>query len=82
MAEQVSSKTEVAAPRRSVVRAMFTQAELEKFESFNRRTGAVHTAREILLAASDIAAQLGDEQTAAALEELIDHDRARELYPL
>lgn len=67
---------------RHVVRAMFTQAELEKFEQFKARSGAVHTAREILLAASDIAAQLGDERTAKALEDLIDHERSTELYPL
>lgn len=65
-----------------VVRAMFTPAEVDKFNRFNAKTGAVHTAREILIAAADIAGQLGDEQTAATLEALAEHERSRELYPL
>lgn len=51
--------------------------------NFSRdRSRRIHTAREILIAAADIAGQLGDSETEKKLERLADRAEAKEVYPL
>lgn len=70
-----------SSPRR-VVRVAFNQQQEEQFRRFSSKAGQIHTARDILIAAADIAGSWGDTTTELALEKLSERAEANEVYPL
>lgn len=69
-------------PRRNVVRVAFNKHQEEQFRRFESKAGQIYTARDILLAAADIAGTFRDTQTERALEKLAERAEASETYPL
>lgn len=80
MTEQVLTKD--LSRQRRVLRVAFNPAQEEQLRRFQSKAGQIYTAREILIAAADIAGQLGDPETEKKLEKLSDLAEANEVYPL
>lgn len=69
-------------PRRNVVRVAFNKHQEEQFRRFESKAGQIYTARDILIAAADIAGTFGDKETEKKLEALSGRAEATEMYPL
>lgn len=67
---------------RRVLRVAFNATQEEQLRRFETKRGHLYTAREILIAAADIAGGFGDHETEKKLEKLSERAEASEVYPL